>query len=135
MLWRRSDVFAALLIGGLLLAGSAAGRLLGLIVDGFSTTHLGFANCKNIHGSSLSNFAMLTSLQELELSGTSLVNEDLEQLLKAPWLQRVNLKGTPVTEAGVKAFAKQLLYLRIEWTGVVIQGKKREPDPKDKKKR
>lgn len=60
---------------------------------------------------------------------------DLEQLIKAPWLQRVNLKGTPVTEAGVKTLANQLPFLRIEWDGGVIQGKKREPDPKEKKKR
>ncbi len=43
VLWRRGDLFAALLIGGLPLAGSATGRFIGLIADGFSTTHLGFA--------------------------------------------------------------------------------------------
>ncbi len=43
LLWRRGDLFAALLIGGLPLAGSATGRLIGLIVDGFSATHLSFA--------------------------------------------------------------------------------------------
>lgn len=43
VLWRRGDLFAALLIGGLPLAGSATGRLVGLVADGFSTTHLGFA--------------------------------------------------------------------------------------------
>ena len=92
------------------------------------------ASCKGIHGSSLSNLAILTSLQDLDLSGTSLVDEDLEQLLKVPWLQRVNLKYTSVSEAGVKSLARQLPYLRVEWTGGIIQGKKREPDPKDKKK-
>lgn len=43
VLWRRGNAFAALLIGGLPLAGSATGRCVGLIVDGFSPMHLGFA--------------------------------------------------------------------------------------------
>lgn len=43
VLWRRENSFAALLIGGLPLAGSATGRCIGLIVDGFSPMHLGFA--------------------------------------------------------------------------------------------
>ncbi len=44
VLWRRGDLFAALLIGGLPLAGSATGRLFGMTVDGYSATHLGFAS-------------------------------------------------------------------------------------------
>lgn len=43
VLWRRGDVFAAALVGGLPLAGSAAGRCLGLAVDGFSALHAGLA--------------------------------------------------------------------------------------------
>lgn len=43
ILWRRQNLFAALLIGGLPLAGSAIGRSLGMMVDGFSTLHAGFA--------------------------------------------------------------------------------------------
>jgi len=43
VLWRRGDLFAALLVGGMPLAGSASGRLIGLMVDGFSMMHLGFA--------------------------------------------------------------------------------------------
>jgi len=43
LLWRRGDLFAALLIGGLPLLGSASGRLIGLVVDGFSMMHAGFA--------------------------------------------------------------------------------------------
>lgn len=45
MVWlgRRGDRFAALLIGGLPLAGSAVGRCLGLAVDGFSSLHAGMA--------------------------------------------------------------------------------------------
>ena len=43
VLWRRGDLFAALLVGGLPLLGSASGRLIGLVVDGFSGVHLGFA--------------------------------------------------------------------------------------------
>ena len=43
VLWRRGDLFAALLIGGLPLLGSACGRLTGLVADGFSPIHLGFA--------------------------------------------------------------------------------------------
>ena len=43
VLWSRGDVFAALLIGGLPLAGSAMGRCVGMVVDGFSITHAGFA--------------------------------------------------------------------------------------------
>jgi len=43
LLWRRGDLFAALLVGGLPLAGSACGRLTGLLVDGFSPMHLAFA--------------------------------------------------------------------------------------------
>lgn len=42
-LWHRGDLFAALLIGGLPLIGSATGRFAGLIADGFSMIHLGFA--------------------------------------------------------------------------------------------
>ncbi|TWU54342.1 hypothetical protein Poly51_30590 [Rubripirellula tenax] len=43
ILWRRGDVFAALLIGGLPMAGSATGRCVGMILDGFSEMHAGFA--------------------------------------------------------------------------------------------
>ena len=43
VLWRRGDLFASLLIGGLPLLGSASGRLIGLAADGFSMMHLGFA--------------------------------------------------------------------------------------------
>lgn len=43
LLWRRGDLFAALLVGGLPLVGAASGRLIGLMVDGFSMMHLGFA--------------------------------------------------------------------------------------------
>ena len=43
VLWRRGDLFASLLVGGLPLVGSASGRLIGLVVDGFSMMHLGFA--------------------------------------------------------------------------------------------
>jgi len=49
VLWRRGDLFAALLIGGLPLVGSATGRFVGLAVDGFSTMHAGFA-CLEIVG-------------------------------------------------------------------------------------
>lgn len=43
-LLKRQNMFsAALLVGGFPLAGSAIGRLVGLIIDGFSPTHLGFA--------------------------------------------------------------------------------------------
>ncbi len=43
VLWRRGDLFASLLIGGLPFVGSASGQLMGLVVDGFSMMHLGFA--------------------------------------------------------------------------------------------
>lgn len=43
ILWRRGDLFAALLIGGLPLVGSASGRLVGLLLDGYSPAHVGFA--------------------------------------------------------------------------------------------
>jgi hypothetical protein len=43
LLWRRGDIFAALLIGGLPLAGSASGRCLGLLLDGFSALHASMA--------------------------------------------------------------------------------------------
>jgi hypothetical protein len=43
VLWRRGDLFAALLVGGLPLVGAASGRLIGIVVDGFSAMHLGFA--------------------------------------------------------------------------------------------
>lgn len=43
VLWRRGDLFAALTIGGLALAGAASGRCLGMMVDGFSPLHAGFA--------------------------------------------------------------------------------------------
>jgi hypothetical protein len=50
VLWRRGDLFAALLVGGLPLLGSACGRLTGLIVDGFSPLHLGFAALEIVGG-------------------------------------------------------------------------------------
>jgi hypothetical protein len=43
LLWRRGQLFASLLIGGLPLLGSAIGRCIGLLVDGFSKMHAGFA--------------------------------------------------------------------------------------------
>lgn len=43
ILWFREERFASLLVGGLPLLGSATGRFLGLVIDGYSTTHLGFA--------------------------------------------------------------------------------------------
>ena len=43
ILWRFNHLFAALLIGGIPLIGSATGRVIGLLVDGFSSIHLGFA--------------------------------------------------------------------------------------------
>lgn len=43
VLWKRDELFVALLIGGLPLVGSASGRMLGLAVDGFSQLHVGFA--------------------------------------------------------------------------------------------
>ncbi len=43
VLWRRNELLAALLVGGLPLAGSVIGRCCGLIVDDFSATHLGLA--------------------------------------------------------------------------------------------
>lgn len=48
VLWRRGDLFAALLVGGLPLLGSAIGRCIGLIVDGFSVMHAGFAGLEVI---------------------------------------------------------------------------------------
>ena len=48
LLWRRGELFAALLIGGLPLAGSATGRCVGLIVDGFSSLHAGFAGLEAV---------------------------------------------------------------------------------------
>ncbi|MDP1563518.1 MAG: DUF4345 family protein [Pirellulaceae bacterium] len=43
ILWRRQESFAALLVGGVPLGFSAAGRCLGMAVDGFSSLHLGLA--------------------------------------------------------------------------------------------
>lgn len=43
VLWFRGDLFAALLVGGLPLLGSAGGRCIGVIVDGFSVMHVRFA--------------------------------------------------------------------------------------------
>ena len=43
LLWWRSELFAAALIGGLPLVGSVSGRLLGQAVDGYSAMHLGMA--------------------------------------------------------------------------------------------
>ncbi len=41
VLWKRGDSFAALLVGGLPLLGSASGRGIGMIADGYSTMHMG----------------------------------------------------------------------------------------------
>lgn len=43
VLWWRENLFAALLVGGLPLFGAACGRLTGLLFDGFSGMHVGFA--------------------------------------------------------------------------------------------
>lgn len=43
VLWRRNELFAGLLVGGLPLAGSAIGRCCGLVVDDFSAMHVGLA--------------------------------------------------------------------------------------------
>lgn len=43
ILWRCNNLFAALLVGGLPLLGAALGRLAGLLLDGFSGVHAGFA--------------------------------------------------------------------------------------------
>ncbi|MDA9859072.1 DUF4345 family protein [Rubripirellula sp.] len=43
LLWKRGHLFASLLVGGLPLLGSASGRCIGLLIDGFSSMHLGFA--------------------------------------------------------------------------------------------
>jgi hypothetical protein len=40
ILWLRREIFAAALIGGLPLLGSASGRLIGQFVDGFSSQHI-----------------------------------------------------------------------------------------------
>ncbi len=53
VLWKQGNTSASLLIGGLPLAGSASGRLLGMLADGYSSMHLvlaavelvGFAAC------------------------------------------------------------------------------------------
>lgn len=42
-LWKRGDLFAACLMGGLPLVGSVSGRLLGQLLDGYSPLHLGLA--------------------------------------------------------------------------------------------
>ncbi|MEN1680981.1 MAG: DUF4345 family protein [Planctomycetota bacterium] len=43
LLWRRGELVAGLLVGGVPLLGSAAGRCFGLAVDGYSAMHAGFA--------------------------------------------------------------------------------------------
>ena len=43
LLWKRGHLFPSLLVGGLPLLGSASGRCIGLLIDGFSSMHLGFA--------------------------------------------------------------------------------------------
>ncbi len=48
VLWWRGDLFAALLVGGVPLVGSASGRLFGMLVDGFSPMHLAFAGLELI---------------------------------------------------------------------------------------
>lgn len=48
VLWTRGQLFASLLVGGLPLLGSASGRLIGLVVDGFSNMHLGFAMLETV---------------------------------------------------------------------------------------
>lgn len=40
LLWSRGELFAGLVIGGIPLACSAGGRLLGMTIDGFDSTHL-----------------------------------------------------------------------------------------------
>lgn len=43
VLWWRNECVAALIAGGLPLVGSAGGRCLGMVLDGFSLLHAGFA--------------------------------------------------------------------------------------------
>ncbi len=66
VLWRRDDLFAALLIGGLPLVGSAAGRCVGLVVDGFSMIHVGFA-CLEIVGAAFCLAGCLVVSRENEV--------------------------------------------------------------------
>ena len=48
VLWWRGELFASLLVGGLPLFGSASARCLGLIIDGYSPMHVGFASLELI---------------------------------------------------------------------------------------
>ncbi|QEG40116.1 DUF4345 family protein [Roseimaritima ulvae] len=43
VLWRRGLPAAALLVGSLPLIGAASGRCIGMLIDGFSAMHAGFA--------------------------------------------------------------------------------------------
>ena len=43
VLWLRSQRFAAILVGGFPLLGSAMGRSIGMAIDGYSSLHLGLA--------------------------------------------------------------------------------------------
>lgn len=64
VLWRRGDSFAALLVGGLPLVGSACGRLTGLVVDGFSGIHLGFAGLELVGGAFCFAACLIVSKQK-----------------------------------------------------------------------
>lgn len=68
VLWRRGDLFAALLIGGLALTGAATGRFIGMAVDGFAMIHLGFAALEGI-GATVCFAAIRTTTVRLSTQG------------------------------------------------------------------
>ena len=47
-LWWRKELFAAALVGGLPLVGSASGRILGQFLDGYSMLHLRLASAETV---------------------------------------------------------------------------------------
>lgn len=63
VLWRRGELVAALLIGGLPLVGSACGRCFGLVFDGFSTMHASFV-CVELTGAAFCFAGYLVTQQE-----------------------------------------------------------------------
>lgn len=78
----------------------------------------------------------MPNLRVLDLQNVLNVNDVRIQCLgNTKTLQLLNLKGTAVTEKGVKELSQRIPFCRIEWDGNVIPGQKRPKDNINKGKK
>lgn len=98
--------------------GSATDAMLAEIarIDGLTVLRLGESATITDHG--LRHLAGMTSLRELDLSGTSITDAGLSVLRGLTSLERVSLSNTQVTDAGLRAFdrCERLVEVNLMWT-------------------